>query len=166
MTPRFIPRIGSRLKPLLFVGVGADGAMGRRIQKGMEMRVPARALKPLVVLAVAAASVGCISPAAYAEDTSVSVTSDSSNHVVVDVDLSACASDSGSDRQGAEKDGQGESVSETEADETMAALWELSAASIIILKALFFFFALPTFLVACLMLVLYELLELHDRHRL
>ena len=72
----------------------------------MEMRVPARALKPLVVLAVAAASVGCISPAAYAEDTSVSVTSDSSNHVVVDVDLSACASDSGSDRQGAEKDGQ------------------------------------------------------------
>ena len=80
------------------------------------MRVPARALKPLVVLAVAAASVGCISPAAYAEDTSVSVTSDSSNHVVVDVDLSACASDSGSDRQGAEKDGQGESVSETEAE--------------------------------------------------
>lgn len=132
----------------------------------MEMRVPARALKPLVVLAVASASVGCISPAAYAEDTSVSVTSDSSNHVVVDVDLSTCASDSGSDRQGAEKDGQGESVSETEADETMAALLELSAASIIILKALFFFFALPTFLVACLMLVLYELLELHDRHRL
>ena len=130
------------------------------------MRVPARALKPLVVLAVVAASVGCISPAAYAEDTSVSVTSDSSNHVVVDVDLSTCASDSGSDRQGAEKDGQGESVSETEADETMAALLELSAASIIILKALFFFFALPTFLVACLMLVLYELLELHDRHRL
>lgn len=76
------------------------------------------------------------------------------------------ASDSGSDRQGAEKDGQGESVSETEADETMVALWELSAASNIILKALFFFFALPTFLVACLMLVLYELLELHDRHRL
>lgn len=131
----------------------------------MEMRVPARALKPLVVLAVVAASVGCISPAAYAEDTSVSVTSDSSNHVV-DVDQSACASDSGSDRQGAEKDGQGESVSETEADETMAALWELSVASIIILKTLFFFFALPTFLVACLMLVLYELLELHDRHRL
>lgn len=102
----------------------------------MEMRVPARALKPLVVLAVAAASVGCVSPAAYAVDAGVSVTSDSSNHVVVDVDLSACASDSGSDRQGAEKDGQGESVSETEADETMAALWELSAASNIIFKGL------------------------------
>lgn len=129
------------------------------------MRIPAAAVKPLVVLAVAAVSFGCITPA-YAQDASVSVTSDSSNHVVVDVDLSACASDSGSDRQGAEKDGQGESVSETEADETMAALWELSAASNIILKALFFFFALPTFLVACLMLVLYELLELHDRHRL
>lgn len=92
--------------------------------------------------------------------------SDDGNHVVVDVDLNGSASDGGSGGQGAEKDGQGESVSETEADETMAALWELSAASNIILKALFFFFALPTFLVACLMLVLYELLELHDRHRL
>ena len=131
-----------------------------------EMRVPARALKPLVVLAVAAASVGCISPAACAEDTSVSVTSDSSNHVVVDVDLNGGAPDGGPDGKDVEKDGQGESVSETEADETMAALWELSTASNIILKALFFFYALPTFLVACLMLVLYELLELHDRHRL
>ncbi len=130
------------------------------------MRVPARVLKPLVVLAVAAASVGCISPAAYAEDTSVSVTSDSSNHVVVDVDLNGGAPDGGPDGKDVEKDGQGESVSETEADETMAALWELSTASNIILKALFFFYALPTFLVACLMLVLYELLELHDRHRL
>lgn len=130
------------------------------------MGIPARAARPLVALAIAAASLGCIAHPAYAVDAGVSVTSDSSNHVVVDVDLSACASDSGSDRQGAEKDGQGESVSETEADETMAALWELSAASNIILKALLFFFALPTFLVACLMLVLYELLELHDRHRL
>ena len=130
------------------------------------MRVPAGVLTPLVVLAVAAASVGCISPAAYAEDTSVSVTSDSSNHVVVDVDLNGGAPDGGPDGKDVEKDGQGESVSETEADETMAALWELSTASNIILKALFFFYALPTFLVACLMLVLYELLELHDRHRL
>lgn len=130
------------------------------------MRVLARVLKPLVVLAVAAASVGCISPAAYAEDTSVSVTSDSSNYVVVDVDLNGGAPDGGPDGKDVEKDGQGESVSETEADETMAALWELSTASNIILKALFFFYALPTFLVACLMLVLYELLELHDRHRL
>lgn len=125
-----------------------------------------RSGKPLVVLAVAAVSFGCISPAAYAEDTSVSVTSDSSNHVVVDVGLNGGAPDGGPDRKGAEKDGQEESVSETEADETMAALWDLSVASIIILKALFFFYALPTFLVACLMLVLYELLELHDRHRL
>lgn len=132
----------------------------------MEMRVPARALKPLVVLAVAAASVGCISPAAYAEDTSVSVTSDSSNNVVVDVDLSACASDSGSDRQGAEKDGQGESVSETEADETMAALWELSAANDIIIRSAFCYILLPFLFAMALPLLLYELLELHDRHRL
>lgn len=60
------------------------------------MRIPAAVVKPLVVLTVAAVSFGCISPAAYAEDTSVSVTSDSSNHVVVDVDLSGDASDVGS----------------------------------------------------------------------
>lgn len=66
------------------------------------MRIPAAAVKPLVVLAVAAVSFGCITPA-YAQDATATVTSDGSNHI---------------------------------------------------------------FLVACLMLVLYELLELHDRHRL
>lgn len=34
----------------------------------MEMRAPARALRPVVILAVAAASFGCIAPATYAED--------------------------------------------------------------------------------------------------
>lgn len=33
-----------------------------------EMRIPARALKPLVAMAIAAASFGCIAPAAYAEN--------------------------------------------------------------------------------------------------
>ena len=131
----------------------------------MEMRILSTAAKLLFLsLIIAATSFVCVAPAAYAVDVTVNVTSRDGDHV--DVDLSGCASDSGSDRKGAEKDGQEESVSETEADETMAALWELSVTSIIILKALFFFFALPTFLVACLMLVLYELLELHDRHRL
>lgn len=32
------------------------------------MRIPARALKPLVAMAIAAASFGCIAPAAYAEN--------------------------------------------------------------------------------------------------
>lgn len=130
------------------------------------MRIPARALKPLAAMAIAAASFGCIAPAAYAENATAAVISDDGGHVVVDVDLNGSAPVGDAAGQAETKSGRGESVSETEADETMAALWELSAASIIILKALFFFFALPTFLVACLMLVLYELLELHDRHRL
>lgn len=33
-----------------------------------EMRIPARALKPLAAMAIAAASFGCIAPAAYAEN--------------------------------------------------------------------------------------------------
>lgn len=166
--PRFIPRIGSRLKPLLFVGVGADGALGRRIQKGMEngnestskgieAACRSRRGRRIGRLHLASGIRGgyeCFRDIRQQQPRRRRRRSE------------RVCSDSGSDRQGAEQDGQGESVSETEADETMAALWELSVASIIILKALFFFFALPTFLVACLMLVLYELLELHDRHRL
>lgn len=130
------------------------------------MRIPARALKPLAAMAIAAASFGCIAPAAYAENATAAVISDDGGHVVVDVDLNGSAPVGDATEQADMKSSQGESVSDAEPDETMAALWELSAASNIILKALFFFFALPTFLVACLMLVLYELLELHDRHRL
>lgn len=48
------------------------------------MKIPASAVRPLVVLAVAAASVGCIVPA-YAEDATATVTSDDSNHIIVDI---------------------------------------------------------------------------------
>lgn len=51
------------------------------------MRIPARALKPLVAMAIAAASFGCIAPAAYAENAAAAVISDDGDHVVVDVDL-------------------------------------------------------------------------------
>lgn len=130
------------------------------------MKLPAAAVRPLVALAVIAVSIGCIAPPAGAEYSMATVVSDEGNHVVVDVDLNGDASDVGSDRQGAEKDSQGESVSETETDETMAALWELSAASNIILKGLFFFFALPTFLVAAMILILYALMQWIDERRL
>lgn len=130
------------------------------------MKLPAAAVRPLVALAVVAVSIGCIAPRADAENATATVVSDEGNHVVVDVDLNGGASDVGSDRQGAEKDSQGESVSETETDETMAALWELSAASNIILKGLFFFFALPTFLVAAMILILYALMQWIDERRL
>lgn len=51
------------------------------------MRIPARALKPLVAMAIAAASFGCIAPAAYAENAAAAVISDDGDYVVVDVDL-------------------------------------------------------------------------------
>lgn len=55
------------------------------------MRIPARALKPLVAMAIAAASFGCIAPAAYAENATAAVISDDGGHVVVDVDLNGSA---------------------------------------------------------------------------
>lgn len=51
------------------------------------MRIPARAAGPLVAMAIAAASFGCIAPAAYAENATAAVISDDGDHVVVDVDL-------------------------------------------------------------------------------
>lgn len=75
------------------------------------MKLPAAAVRPLVALAVVAASIGCIAPPAYAENATAAVVSDDGNHVV-DVDLNGNASDVGSDSQSAEKDSQGESVSD------------------------------------------------------
>ena len=55
------------------------------------MRIPARAAGPLVAMAIAAASFGCIAPAAYAENANAAVISDDGDHVVVDVDLNGSA---------------------------------------------------------------------------
>ena len=61
------------------------------------MRIPAREARSLIVLTIAAASLGCIA-SEYAEDTAASVTSDGGNHVIVDINLhdDADNSDSGS----------------------------------------------------------------------
>lgn len=74
------------------------------------MGIPARAARPLVALAIAAASLGCIAHPAYAENATAAVVSDDGSHIVVDVDLNGGASDVGSDRQGAEKGSQGEAT--------------------------------------------------------
>lgn len=133
----------------------------------MEMRVSARALKPLVVLVVAAASFGCIAPATYAEDMSVAVTSESGNHVVVDVDLNGGAPNGGSDGKDVEKDGQGNSASTAKTDDTMERFYELMAANDIILKSLFFFYFLPTLFSSAIILISYVFMEwLHERQRL
>lgn len=55
------------------------------------MRIPARAAGPLVAMAIAIASFGCIAPAAYAENATAAVISDDGGHVVVDVDLNGSA---------------------------------------------------------------------------
>lgn len=122
------------------------------------MRIPARALKPLAAMAIAAASFGCIAPAAYAENATAAVISDDGGHVVVDVDLNGNASDVGSDSQGAEKDSQAESVSDAETDKAWKAFEALMTANDIIIKAAFYFFCLPMLFSAALILVLYKLL--------
>lgn len=85
------------------------------------MRIPARALKPLVAMAIAAASFGCIAPAAYAENAAAVVISDDGGHVVVDVDLNESAPVGNAPGQAETKSGRGESVSDTEPDEALKA---------------------------------------------
>lgn len=121
------------------------------------MKLPAAVVRPLVALAVVAASIDCIAPPAYAENATAAVVSDDGNHVV-DVDLNGNASDVGSDSQGAEKDSQGESVSDAETDKTWKAFEALMTANEIIIKAAFYFFCLPMLFTAALILVLYKLL--------
>lgn len=81
------------------------------------MRIPARALKPLAAMAIAAASFGCIAPAAYAENATAAVISDDGGHVVVVVDLNGSAPVGDATEQADMKSSQGESVSDAEPDE-------------------------------------------------
>ena len=130
------------------------------------MRIPARALKPLVAMAIAAASFGCIAPAAYAENATAAVISDDGDHVVVDVDLSGSAPVGDATEQADMKSSQGESVSDAEPDEALKAFEALMTANDIIIRSAFYYILLPSLFAMALPLLLYELLELHDRRRL
>lgn len=121
------------------------------------MRIPARALKPLVAMAIAAASFGCIAPAAYAENATAAVISDDGGHVVVDVDLNGSAPVGDAAGQAETKSGRGESVSDAEPDEALKAFEALMTANDIIIKAAFYFFCLPMLFTSALILVLYKL---------
>ena len=103
------------------------------------MRIPARAAGPLVAMAIAAASFGCIAPAAYAENAT---------------------------EQADMKSSQGESVSDAEPDEALKAFEALMTAYDIIIRSAFYYILLPSLFAMALPLLLYELLELHDRRRL
>lgn len=128
------------------------------------MRIPARALKPLAAMAIAAASFGCIAPAAYAENATAAVISDDGGHVVVDLNGSAPVGDA--TEQADMKSSQGESVSDAEPDEALKAFEALMTANDIIIRSAFYYILLPSLFAMALPLLLYELLELHDRRRL
>lgn len=121
------------------------------------MRIPARALKPLAAMAIAAASFGCIAPAAYAENATAAVISDDGGHVVVDVDLNGSAPVGDAAGQAETKSGRGESVSDAEPDEALKAFEALMTTNDIIIKAAFYFFCLPMLFTSALILVLYKL---------
>lgn len=127
------------------------------------MRIPARALKPLVAMAIAAASFGCIAPAAYAENATAAVISDDGGHVVVDVDLNGSAPVGDAAGQAETKSGRGESVSDAEPDEALKAFEALMTTNDIIIKAAFYFFCLPMLFTSALILVLYKLFGRNDR---
>lgn len=103
---------------------------------------------------------------AYAENATAAVVSDDGSHIVVDVDLNGGASDVGSDRQGAEKGSQGESASDTETDKTMKAFEGLMTFNVIIITTAFYYMFLPFISAMAMILLLNELLDLHDRRRL
>ncbi len=130
------------------------------------MRIPARAAGPLVAMAIAAASFGCIAPAAYAENANAAVISDDGDHVVVDVDLNGSAPVGDAIEQADMKSSQGESVSDAEPDEALKAFEALMTANDIIITSAFYYILLPSLFAMALPLLLYELLELHDRRRL
>lgn len=93
------------------------------------MRIPARAAGPLVAMAIAIASFGCIAPAAYAENATAAVISDDGDHVVVDVDLNGSAPVGDATEQADMKSSQGESVSDAEPDEALKAFEALMTAT-------------------------------------
>lgn len=61
-------------------------------------------------MAIAAASFGCIAPAAYAENATAAVISDDGGHVVVDIDLDGGAPVDDAAGQAETKSGRGESA--------------------------------------------------------
>ena len=94
------------------------------------------------------------------------VISDDGDHVVVDVDLNGSAPVGDATEQADMKNSQGESVSDAEPDEALKEFEALMTANDIIIRSAFYYILLPSLFAMALPLLLYELLELHDRRRL
>ena len=116
-------------------------------------------------MAIAAASFGCIAPAAYAENATAAVPSASSS-ASMPVDLNGSAPVGDATEQADMKNSQGESVSDAEPDEALKEFEALMTANDIIIRSAFYYILLPSLFAMALPLLLYELLELHDRRRL
>ena len=84
----------------------------------------------------------------------------------VDVDLNGSAPVGDATEQADMKSSQGESVSDAEPDEALKAFEALMTANDIIIRSAFYYILLPSLFAMALPLLLYELLELHDRRRL
>ena len=130
------------------------------------MGIPARAARPLVALAIAAASLGCIAHPAYAENATAAVVSDDGSHIVVDVDLNGGASVGDATEQADMKSSQGESVSDAEPDEALKAFEALMTVNDIIIRSAFNYMFLPFISAMAMILLLNDLLDLPDRRRL
>ena len=91
--------------------------------------------------------------------------SDDGGHVVVDVDLNGSAPVGDATEQADMKSSQGESVSDAEPDEALKAFEALMTTNDIIIRSAYYIL-LPSLFAMALPLLLYELLELHDRRRL
>lgn len=102
----------------------------------------------------------------FAENANAAVISDDGGHVVVDVDLNGSAPVGDATEQADMKSSQGESVSDAEPDEALKAFEALMTANDIIIRSAFYYILLPSLFAMALPLLLYELLELHDRRRL
>ena len=92
--------------------------------------------------------------------------SDDGGHVVVDVDLNGSAPIDDAAGQAETKSSRGESVSDAEPDEALKAFEALMTTNDIIIRSAFYYILLPSLFTMALPLLLYELLELHDRRRL
>ena len=84
----------------------------------------------------------------------------------VDVDLNGSAPVGDATEQADMKNSQGESVSDAEPDEALKEFEALMTANDIIIRSAFYYILLPSLFAMALPLLLYELLELHDRRRL
>lgn len=110
-------------------------------------------------LAIAAASFGCISPAAYAQDAAVTVISDGSDHVVDDVDLNEGAPVGDATGQTVKNGNHGNSVFDADSERA----WKKFTDELHVFEA--YYIILPTVAFAMISLLAIFIHDLRDCRR-